>query len=308
VLGDLVAGARGALDELEDVGEDFQVEYTSVEGYGRMDKVQIYKGTTRSVNVTFTMIATNPEDHATMWYKINKLAMVIYPQWTQGRKIEIGNLKFIQPFSQIPGATPVIRLRLGDLWKSNYSKMSVARLFGATTLEDYNVESNSQTTSPNARGASAAGNNSNTNPTPTGAPANPTTGTIPLTVYFTGSGNDPDGNITSYHWDFGDGNVQDSGFNAAHVYETPGAYTAKLIVTDVSGATASTSININVRTRNGITYYVDSAIGSDSPDLKLGTVVGVTKDEIIVMLSDGNFWKGPKHQLTLMESDETDGC
>lgn len=125
---------------LEDVGEDFQIEYTSVEGYGRMDKVQIYKGTTRNVNVTFTMIATNEDDHAVMWYKINKLATVIYPQWTQGRKVEIGNLKFIQPFSQIPGATPVIRLRLGDLWKSNYSKMAVTRLFGATTFSDYNVE------------------------------------------------------------------------------------------------------------------------------------------------------------------------
>lgn len=131
---------------LEDVADDFNVEYSAQEGYGRMDKVQIYKGTTRNINVSFKMVATNPEDHDLMWYKLNKLAMFIYPQWTQGRKIEVGNLHFIQPFSQIPGATPVIRLRLGDLFKSNYSKMAVARLFGITTDEEYNVNGQYQRT------------------------------------------------------------------------------------------------------------------------------------------------------------------
>lgn len=125
---------------LEEASEDFSVEYSAQDGYGRMDKVQIYKGTTRNVSVNFKMVAMNPEDHDIMWYKVNRLAMMIYPQWTQGRKVTVDNIKFIQPFSQIPGATPVIRLRLGDLYKTNYSKMAVARLFGATTLTDYNVD------------------------------------------------------------------------------------------------------------------------------------------------------------------------
>ena len=137
---------------LEEASEDFSVEYTAQDGYGRMDKVQIYKGTTRTVSVNFKMVAMNPEDHDIMWYKVNRLAMMIYPQWTQGRKVTVENLRFIQPFSQIPGATPVIRLRLGDLYKTNYSKMAVARLFGASTLEDYNVDSQnpSPPTSANA--------------------------------------------------------------------------------------------------------------------------------------------------------------
>ena len=135
---------------LENASEDFSVEYTSQEGYGRMDKVQIYKGTTRNITVDFKMIATNPDSHDDMWYKINRLAMMIYPQWTQGRKLDVGNLKFIQPFSQIPGATPVIRLRLGDLYRSNYSKMAVARLFGASTREDYTVTGNITAQASNA--------------------------------------------------------------------------------------------------------------------------------------------------------------
>ena len=129
---------------LEDVGEDFSIQYSAQEGYGRIDSVQIYKGTTRNVTVNFKMIATNPADHNVMWYKLNKLATMIYPQWTQGRKVSVGEgINFIQPYSQIPGATPVIRLRLGDLFKSNYSKMAVARLFGITTLEDYSVAQSS---------------------------------------------------------------------------------------------------------------------------------------------------------------------
>lgn len=126
---------------LEDASDDFSIEYSAQEGYGRLDKVQIYKGTTRTVNVSFKMIATSEDDHAVMWYKLNKLVTVIYPQWTQGREINAGGgINFIQPLSQIPGATPVIRLRLGDLWKSNYSKMAVKRLFGATTLNNYSVD------------------------------------------------------------------------------------------------------------------------------------------------------------------------
>jgi hypothetical protein len=138
---------------LEDASDDFSIEYSAQEGYGRMDKVQIYKGTTRTVNVSFKMVATSKDDHAVMWYKLNKLVTVIYPQWTQGREINAGgDINFIQPLSQIPGATPVIRLRLGDLWKSNYSKMAVMRLFGATTLDNYRVDNNDP---PSARATAA---------------------------------------------------------------------------------------------------------------------------------------------------------
>lgn len=127
---------------LEDVADDFSVEYNAQEGYGRLDKVQIYRGTTRNVTVSFKMVATSEDDHGVMWYKLNKLVTLIYPQWTQGREVNVDNVRFIQPFSQIPGATPVVRLRLGDLFRTNYSKLAVARLFGATTLDTFNVQGN----------------------------------------------------------------------------------------------------------------------------------------------------------------------
>lgn len=46
-----------------------------------------------------------------------------------------------------------------------------------------------------------------------------------------------------------------------------------------------------------------------SLQLKIGTIVGFNSDEIIVMFKDGNFWKGSKRDVSLIdESDESDEC
>jgi hypothetical protein len=59
----------------------------------------------------------------------------------------------------------------------------------------------------------------------------------PLTVSFNSAGsNDPDGSITSYAWDFGDGDQRRLAATATHNYGAPGVYTAKLTVTDNSGS------------------------------------------------------------------------
>ena len=48
---------------------------------------------------------------------------------------------------------------------------------------------------------------------------------------------DPDGAITSYVWEFGDG-TSGSGATASHTYSTGASYTVMLTVTDNAGATA----------------------------------------------------------------------
>ncbi|MCP4344360.1 MAG: PKD domain-containing protein [Desulfobacterales bacterium] len=69
-------------------------------------------------------------------------------------------------------------------------------------------------------------------------------------VFFDGTGSkDPDGNIISYEWDFGDGG-KGSGGRPVHIYRSPGIYEATLTVTDNSGtatnkASAVTRIEIN---------------------------------------------------------------
>ena len=128
------------LDQLSDT---ITPNYNAVNGYGRLDPVQIYGGTTRNLQVGFTVYATNREDFDEMWFKINKFVTLLYPQWTQGTMVGHTAGNFYQPFSQVIGPSPIIRLRVGDVIKSNYSRFGLARIFGigdkevkAAPLED----------------------------------------------------------------------------------------------------------------------------------------------------------------------------
>jgi len=117
---------------LDDLSDSYQADYSSVSGYGRVDAVQIYRTTSRKIRFAFHVAATSKEDFNEMWWKINKLTTLVYPQWTEGTKISTneGKSTFIQPFSQVLGSSPVIRLRIGDVIKSNYSGFNLARIFG----------------------------------------------------------------------------------------------------------------------------------------------------------------------------------
>ena len=121
---------------LSDLTDDYTAEFTETAGYGRMDAVQTYKGTKRGMGFGFTIAATSPEDFDEMWWKINKLVTLVYPQWTEGDLITTSDHgKFIQPFSQVIGASPLVRVRIGDVVKSNYSKFNLSRMFGIGKFE-----------------------------------------------------------------------------------------------------------------------------------------------------------------------------
>lgn len=113
------------------LSDDFTPTWESVEGFGRVEPVKIYKGTQRKIGMSFYVVSTSPDDFDEMWVKINKLVTLVYPQYTKGRTLQSDNYRFTQPFSQLVGASPLVRIRLGDLIKSNYSRFALARLFGA---------------------------------------------------------------------------------------------------------------------------------------------------------------------------------
>ena len=131
---------------LESVSDGYDVQYNESEGFGRVDAVQVYKSTKRSVSLSFKLVSTGDEDFDQMWFKVNKLVTLVYPQWSKGRQVSFGQNRFTQPFSQVPSASPLVRLRLGDLLKTNYSKFAVARLFGISNdASDFNLERMNQT-------------------------------------------------------------------------------------------------------------------------------------------------------------------
>ncbi|HET6876605.1 MAG TPA: PKD domain-containing protein [Jatrophihabitans sp.] len=68
-----------------------------------------------------------------------------------------------------------------------------------------------------------------------------------LSCTFNGSASsDPDGNVQSYSWDFGDGTASGSGVSTGHTYASPGTYTVTLTVTDDGGLQNSATSHVTV--------------------------------------------------------------
>lgn len=86
------------------------------------------------------------------------------------------------------------------------------------------------------------------------AQADVSSGGNPLEVHFTGFGEDQDGTITHYWWDFGDGSTS-TDQNPTHLYECPGEYEVTFGVVDNDGSGAH---------QGGITVTVDYPEGVSS--------------------------------------------
>ena len=92
--------------------------------------------------------------------------------------------------------------------------------------------------------------------------AAPTRATVGEPVLFDAAlSGDPDGMITAYKWDFGDGGKEE-GIRASHVYRAPGAFVVALTVTDNSGLeNATTTITKIVNVEGG------QALAITAPDV-----------------------------------------
>ena len=119
---------------MTELSDGFSAEYSTTTGYGRADDIMVYNKTSRNISMGFMIAATSKEDLEVMYFNVNKLVSMMYPQYSRGRVVVHGTGRtadrFVQPFSQIPTASPMIRLRFGDMLKSNYSKFNIGRLFG----------------------------------------------------------------------------------------------------------------------------------------------------------------------------------
>jgi PKD repeat protein len=90
------------------------------------------------------------------------------------------------------------------------------------------------------------GSGGSTNQPPTAAFASSCSG---LTCALTSSSSDPDGSISAYSWNFGDGGTS-TAQNPSHTYPAAGTYAVTLTVTDNQGATNSVSHSVTVTTGN----------------------------------------------------------
>ena len=102
--------------------------------------------------------------------------------------------------------------------------------------------------------------------------------TTSFQVNFSSAGsNDPDGFITDYDWNFGDGNTS-TAQNPSHTYSTGGSYTVTLKVTDNEGAMDTTTIQVDALDPNDVDKVisftlVDAVSNDDISTLEDGDVV-----------------------------------
>ncbi|MCP4344248.1 MAG: PKD domain-containing protein, partial [Desulfobacterales bacterium] len=88
----------------------------------------------------------------------------------------------------------------------------------------------------------------------------PITGTAPLGVSFTQKS---EGEITEWHWDFGDGKTADSA-EPVHAYESPGNYTVSLTISGPAGSETETKqdlVSVIERTLSGQVTAEDTGEG-----------------------------------------------
>lgn len=97
--------------------------------------------------------------------------------------------------------------------------------------------------------------------------ASPNAGAAPLLVRLSSAGTtDPDGSISSYAWDFGNGSTSTQP-NPTAVYNTPGTYLVSLTVTDNEGATniRTTTVTVGAVNQLPTASIVASALTGPAP-------------------------------------------
>ncbi len=108
---------------------------------------------------------------------------------------------------------------------------------------------------------------------PTANANGPYTGTPGVTIDFSSAGSsDPDGDIVSYSWDFGDGESSELA-NPDHIYLLAETYSVMLTVTDDDGATGNDSTTVTVSEPG---QQPDTSINSTSQNRIPGMAVAVS--------------------------------
>ena len=111
-----------------------------------------------------------------------------------------------------------------------------------------------------------------TNNAPTADAGGPYTGYEGFTIVFDGSGSTDDTTITTYEWDFGDGETG-SGYKLSHTYTTSGDYTVTLTVTDDSGLSNTNTTTATITSEDNTNNNDDTTNNNDTPGFEIITIL-----------------------------------
>jgi len=107
---------------------------------------------------------------------------------------------------------------------------------------------------------------------------NTQSGYVPLPVSFDGSASsDADGSISSYSWNFGDGQTS-TGAMTVHTFRTAGTYTVRLTVRDNYGATGTATKTVTVIANQAPTASISTNVVSGIAPLAVSFDGGASQD------------------------------
>jgi PKD repeat protein len=150
---------------------------------------------------------------------------------------------------------------------------------GAILTNDWDFGDGNTGTGPSAGTTATIGVG---NQPPVADAGGPYMGTIGQPVIFDATGSmDPDGTITAYMWDFGDGKTG-TGPTPSHSYAADGVYNVTLTVTDDAGATDSAG------TRVTIEPVADVFLSKLQAPKSVKTATGNTVSKSVTATGDGN--------------------
>lgn len=170
--------------------------------------------------------------------------------------LRIGKSSFLYYPNYFNGRIDEVRISNAALYSSNFTPNAhLAATSSTKGLWKFDGETTNDGSASGAHGSLQGGAAYSTD-VPVGAGGGPQ---VPIAVAngpynvqvgqavsFSSSGSfDPDGAISSYHWNFGDGTSANTA-NPSHAFQNSGLFTATLTVTDNSGARASATAIVTV--------------------------------------------------------------
>ncbi|MCD6142546.1 PKD domain-containing protein [Candidatus Bipolaricaulota bacterium] len=133
--------------------------------------------------------------------------------------------------------------------------------------------------------------------------------TVGDTVEFDASGSyDPNGEVVSYEWDFGDGTTGE-GVKVSHSYANTGYYVITLTVTDDAGAVGTARHAVNVQEKSSGGGCSGGSCGG--PDIPLAVITGLpgcSGGEVGVPIEfDGSYSRAAEGKIVSYKWDFGDG-
>jgi YD repeat-containing protein len=172
--------------------------------------------------------------------------------------LRIGKSSFLYYPNYFNGRIDEVRVSNTALYTGNFTPSAHLTATSSTKgLWKFDGENTNDASASGANGSLQGGATYSTDVPTSGGPqvpvaiANgPYTAQLGQSITFSNSGSfDPDGTISSYHWNFGDGTSANTQ-NPSHVYQTSGFFTATITVTDNAGLRASTTAAVTISGAN----------------------------------------------------------